>query len=275
MKTTRYSSPNDRKSYTAKKKQMKVRGKQGKRVETYIPGTIGFPDTYVTKLKYAETIDIAPGAVIGQYSYRGNSLYDPDFSGGGHQPGYFDELSKVYTRYRVLGAKITVSFMNNVGTSPLQAVIIPCTEVFTVTTISLAMENPRVKLLPLLGVAGYQTTTGSLAISTSTILGLKGREVYDLDYSALVTSNPVSIWYFIVVASDISSTNVGANGTIHIEYLAEFYDKREITQSFEQAQQAIRDEEERRRNRPTVRVGPVTQVTIVDQPVKVAISSIK
>lgn len=41
-----------------------------------------------------------------------NSLYDPDFTGTGGQPFYFDQLSAVYNRYRVLRAEFSVNIIN-------------------------------------------------------------------------------------------------------------------------------------------------------------------
>lgn len=260
------------KSGTYKTKKAKpINRDTRKRVELYVPGTLGFPDTFVTKLKYADTISVAPGAPIGQYTYRGNSLYDPDFTSGGHQPHYFDQLSEVYSRYRVLGAKITVSLMNNAGNTPLQVVIIPNTEVFAITSLRQAMEHPRAINMRLLGIAGYNVTVGSCSLSTTTILGLKGRELYDLDYSALTTSNPVNMWYFIVAIGNVEAINLYANGTIHIEYLVEMYDKIDVSPSAQAL--AISQEYERRKQRAQQSiVGPVLQVSVVDQPVQVSIA---
>jgi len=38
------------------------------------------PDRYICKMKYAETIQTS---ATGQFQYRLNSLFDPNFSGGG------------------------------------------------------------------------------------------------------------------------------------------------------------------------------------------------
>lgn len=59
------------------------------------------------------TINPAAGATSGAiHVFRANSLYDPDFSSGGHQPMYFDNYSAVYSKYRVNYAKITVTVVN-------------------------------------------------------------------------------------------------------------------------------------------------------------------
>jgi len=72
----------------------------------------GFPDRLRTKLHYCDVINLASSAgTPGLWQFRMNSLFDPDYSGLGHQPQWYDQLSAVYSFYRVLGSKITVTFI--------------------------------------------------------------------------------------------------------------------------------------------------------------------
>lgn len=72
----------------------------------------GFPDRLRTKLHYCDVINLAASAGNpGLWQFRMNSLFDPDYTGTGHQPQWFDQLSAVYAFYRVLGSKITVTFI--------------------------------------------------------------------------------------------------------------------------------------------------------------------
>lgn len=72
----------------------------------------GFPDALITNLQYCDTISLIPtvGAPCPNYGYRLTSLFDPDYSGSGGQPYYFDQIAAVYGRYMIRGAKITVNF---------------------------------------------------------------------------------------------------------------------------------------------------------------------
>ena len=86
-----------------------------------IPGIrrpdFGFPDRMVTKLRYVDNFNLTGAAgVVGANVFRFNSCFDPDLSGVGHQPMYFDQFCGAtgtgpYGRYRVTSAKATVSFM--------------------------------------------------------------------------------------------------------------------------------------------------------------------
>jgi hypothetical protein len=58
-------------------------------------------------------------AGLGQYIWNINSLYDPDRTGTGFQPTYFDQLSEIYGRYRVYGCKVDIKVFNPQSSNPL------------------------------------------------------------------------------------------------------------------------------------------------------------
>jgi hypothetical protein len=79
---------------------------------------LGFPDKLMSKLRYHETGNIASvlGAV-GLYQYRWNSTFDPNYTGGGHQPLYRDTYAAIYDHYAVISTVATITFIN-ISTSP-------------------------------------------------------------------------------------------------------------------------------------------------------------
>lgn len=263
------------------KPKNRFNGKRGKRVR-YQPARpyeaamsrLGMPDALRCTLTYADVFAIAPGAQAGTYTFRGNSLFDPDYTSTGHQPYYYDELSALYSRYRVYSSRIRVSAMNNVGTSPVQITLVPASEVVALGLTTHPLEYPRAKGAKLLGVAGYQTTTVSHFATTREILGLKPKQILDEDFSALTGANPVSIWYWMVSAYDVQAANVNVGVQVSIEYECEFYDRITINPSFK----GVKPEDVPRDQRKAMAlkspqadpVGPVVQVRIVEQPVLVA-----
>lgn len=73
----------------------------------------GFPETYRTTLVYNEGITIDPAAGgTAYYSFNANSLYDPNYTGTGHQPLYYDNLTAIYGRWRVRKCYITVTVLD-------------------------------------------------------------------------------------------------------------------------------------------------------------------
>lgn len=194
-------------------------------------GTTGFPDGVRTYLTYAQIISIAPGAQSGQYTFRGNSVFDPDYTGGGHQPVYRDIFATVYSRYRVLGSKIIVSVANEQASSALQITVVPASTITAFTTSTYPIEHPHAKMMRLVGVGAILTGRLTHVITTKQLLGLMSNEIKDQDYSALVGAQPASEWYWQIVAQDLSVQNVACSVQVVIVYDVEFYDRADVIPS--------------------------------------------
>lgn len=72
-----------------------------------------FPQYRYVNHKYVDTVTLtSPGTPgdPGFYQFRVNSLHDPDYSGTGHQPLYYDEMSARYAYYTVVSASIECTF---------------------------------------------------------------------------------------------------------------------------------------------------------------------
>lgn len=62
----------------------------------------------MVRLRYVQEVQLDAGT--GTYSqnlFRCNSLFDPDYTGVGHQPKGFDEWAGVYNHYTVMKSTIT------------------------------------------------------------------------------------------------------------------------------------------------------------------------
>lgn len=67
-----------------------------------------FPNSKTLNLRYVEDFTLNPGitgAAVNVFSMNG--LYDPNITGGGHQPMFFDNYMNIYGRYRVNYSYIT------------------------------------------------------------------------------------------------------------------------------------------------------------------------
>jgi len=193
---------------------------------------LGVPDRVRTTLTYADIIAISPGSHVGQYTFRGNSVYDPDYTSTGHQPYYRDQLAALYSRYRVYSSSIKVSIVNEQVATALQVTVIPASDITAFTSSTYPLEYPYAKGARLLGVGAIFTSTVKHEMSTQEILGLRAREVLDQDYAALVGAQPSSEWYWQIVAQDLSAQNVATSLQVVLKYDVEFYDRVSITPSF-------------------------------------------
>lgn len=107
-----------KRSYGARKRRIVVRRsayrrKRGRRNMVSVQSSImRLPDRKRVKLVYKDIrswlpiISGVPGAVPFATQFRCNSVAQPQFAAGGHQPMYFDQWSTWYKRYCVTGAKI-------------------------------------------------------------------------------------------------------------------------------------------------------------------------
>jgi len=61
-----------------------------------------FPAQATAILRYNTTITISPDAgLAGAYLFRCNSIFDPDYTGVGHQPYGHDQYDRIYNHYKV------------------------------------------------------------------------------------------------------------------------------------------------------------------------------
>lgn len=69
----------------------------------------GFPKSKAVKLRYVDRVSIdAATAIPAVHYFWANGMYDPDYTGVGHQPSNFDRWMEIYDHYTVLGSRITV-----------------------------------------------------------------------------------------------------------------------------------------------------------------------
>lgn len=75
-----------------------------------VPVGLGFPKRMVMTHKYCDQIKINTAALgaFYAYSFSTNGMYDPNSTGIGHQPMYFDQMTAIYNHYTVIGSQIII-----------------------------------------------------------------------------------------------------------------------------------------------------------------------
>lgn len=77
-------------------------------------GVFGFPDKLIVRLRYHEGNSIvSTTGGLSTYKFRLNSLWDPNYTGTGHQPMYRDTYASIYNHYSVVANTVQVRFVNN------------------------------------------------------------------------------------------------------------------------------------------------------------------
>jgi len=156
---------------------------------------LGLGDTFLTDMPYGAALTLSPAAATYAYtSFRGNSVYDPDYTNIGYTAFHYSKLSTLYNRYRVLSSTIEVTAVNT-GTVPVN--------VYLVATINNAPPDQ----LAILGARHYAngvTAPGgpvfwkhTAGASTAQIFGVPEAQVKsEDDYAGLVGGNPNNVWYW-------------------------------------------------------------------------------
>lgn len=177
------------------------------------------------KLLYTDGVLLATSAGVGftTYSFRANSLFDPDYTGTGHQPYRYDQLATIYQKYRVVSSKITVNFSTGdktvaaTDTGPWQVGVVPSTA-FTSTGSGTDMYTLAESAMSSFGVLRNGITkTCSTTWKPGDMTDISPR---DDTFQALTSANPSTQIAYIVWLwnqGSTAATNVIANVTIEFE----------------------------------------------------------
>lgn len=190
----------------------------------------------MVKLRYVQEIQADPAAA-GVYSYYFNatSLFDPNSSGGGHQPLGFDQWATIYAKYTVVGSKIKATFAPTTAavTVPAYAgIILDDNATFSYTSGPQIYESKQGKQNTKIigGNANARKVTCTRSYSARKFHGKP--PLTNGDIEANVTGNPNDNVYFGVWTGSINGTDPPAMTIlIEIEYIAVFSEIKFLAQS--------------------------------------------
>lgn len=81
------------------------------------------PDEQFVTFRYSGSSSQAATGSYFLYQFRGNSLYDPDYTSAGAQPVGFDQWSALYTRYRVYEYTMKVRLSSNTAANNVRLAV--------------------------------------------------------------------------------------------------------------------------------------------------------
>lgn len=197
------------------------------------PGMLG--KTFCQKFRYCDQLELsATAGVPSVHSFRINSLYDPDFSGTGHQPIGFDQLMGFYEHYCVLGAKLSATFVAS-NADPVQGSVICGIELSGNSTPTTALNdifeqgNSRYRTLTNSNASGLVNVTHKVNLSK-----FLGQKVLQEDAnSGTASSNPTEVvWMHVFVAPvDVGVTTHTAYVNIKLDQIAVLHEPKPLAGS--------------------------------------------
>jgi len=193
---------------------------------------MGFPKMLKMTHKYVDTVALSSTlGVINFYSFSTNGMFDPNISGTGHQPYYFDQLSAIYDHYCVIGSKIKFTVINSGNTDPAYglATFVDDDTTTTATTLDEVVERQTGKLVKVAPANNTRTLTLTETWSAKKYFG---KDPLDNDeLQGTIAANPVEQSYFKIAVQANSTGNVTCVITAEIEFIAVWKEIHEITQS--------------------------------------------
>lgn len=197
------------------------------------PGMLG--KTFKQRFRYCDQIELnATSGVPAVYSFRANSLFDPDYTGTGHQPIGFDQLMNFYTHYTVIGAKLTATFVSS-SNNATQGAAICGIELSGSSTPTTTLNDIFEQ-----GNTSYRTMTNSAAIGKVTVrkgVGMSkflGQKVLNEDANAgTVGASPSElVWFHVFVApTDVGISTFTTNIQIRLDQVAVLHEPKPLAGS--------------------------------------------
>jgi hypothetical protein len=200
-----------------------------------------FPPRVNRLLTYLQQVTLSSAAVAFQYGaenvWRLNDIFDPDLTGGAHQPYGMDQMAALYGRYKVKA--ITIDF----------TAIPPAAQTSLAIGLSVQPNNATATLVgnSVTGIGEQPNSHTMYLMSTGMPSKVRQRflihEVEGLtssqldanvqDYGALTTASPGRQPLLRVALANMASTTVVAIACMcRLEYEVEFYDRNILATSF-------------------------------------------
>lgn len=207
-----------------------------KRAQKVVLGGLIIPDTVVTKLRSVYNFNFNAAALAtAAAQWRGNSCYDPDFTGVGLTVPGFREYMNFFQKCTVLGSAVRWEVCGT-STQPIHYSLWPWYDSTTdpIETGTFKPDEQRYCRQKLCS----GTTSGSNNhvilknyMSTAKIFGVSPRMVKDEEnFSHVTNTNPATgyDWYWRIVGYDSAGGAQTATVRIHITYYCLFRKRRDL-----------------------------------------------
>jgi len=217
--------------------QRKTTSANSRRTFSTIPRALprlqtGFPKQLMITHRYVDTFVVATSSsLIGKYVFSANGMFDPNITGTGHQPMYFDQQTGIYNHYVVVRSKIKVFASSAASAGVPTMFCILGNDDPTTTPVSLEGVRENANASPLKMIVPDQGTPVILTASydANQIFGPNATSQDNLEGTA--AANPTEGYFFVVCQQGIPVTGTTINYFVEIEYQALWRELKDIVSS--------------------------------------------
>ena len=221
---------------TARRRPTRARRRvRRKRARPRLSGVVGLFGTPTIRrtMRYIDNLTLT--STVGAIStnvFSANGIYDPNISGTGHQPRWFDQIMPYFNHYCVIGSKITCTFShtsNTTATTPITVGIAKRAISTTEPGMTNYTENGDCvwKSSP----HNASNRTVSMSFSPRKYFGKK-YTVDNYDLKGTIASNPSEQAFFHVFMDPVnSSESPSISAQVLIEYVVVFSEPNTVSAS--------------------------------------------
>lgn len=198
---------------------------------TLVGARLGFPPTIKFKHRYVAHVTTS-GAGLQHHLFRCNGLYDPDVTGAGLQPLYFDQLAAIYNHFCVLNSTIKVTSIPQPNTAEdafrISVWVADSSPPSVSTSTNIAEQTSAVSTV----CSSLNPATSVLTRSWSLARCFGGR-VGESRFTGTGSSDPSeqSVYCISVQAMDGGVSTVAVYHDVEIEYTAVWSELKDIAAS--------------------------------------------
>lgn len=201
-----------------------------------VRGNSILPAQLITRLPYADLVQTSTTLTSpGIYTYRVNSLVDPDKTSAGFYPTGRAELKELYQSYVVFGVAYDILAINMSDTVPARVAIMATSVDETWATFQEAASQPNCSKSVVLGTLDGSASTGQLKgyISMAAIKGVPKATVSTDDlYRALWTAAPDAVGYLQIIHGNLDgSSTTDVHYEVHLKYFVRAFDLKPLSQT--------------------------------------------
>lgn len=191
----------------------------------------GFPAKVKVIHKYYDQFNLNSAlGVLTSYQFHANGMYDPNITGTGHQPQYFDQLAAVYDHYVVIGSKITIMPAGNLDSNRGFQV---CAYLNDDTSIVGSFESAAQQTDAVSGVYSSSRENPNLELTYSAKKVYGGNIMNNAQMMGTGSVDPTekSVYTILMKATDPAATDCNVSFAVMIEYIAVWFELKDIEKS--------------------------------------------
>jgi hypothetical protein len=185
------------------------------------------PSGYLVPLRFRTTESFTETwlnntAIPGYYDWviRGNSTYDPDYALSADSCAGHDALATIYSDYKVISSRITVTISNTDATNPTICIIIPATfsVSFGVASVDAQSSYPRARHMLVSSADGSK----SLRSSMQSRIMFDVKDLDSVNFRSVYNTNPATQWFWHVITSNNAGVASTCEMLVHVDYFVEW-----------------------------------------------------